>query len=56
MPLHDIPVRLKERTTSPPAPYGPAVLGASSSARLGQTHVVVITATVEAVFAYSLIS
>ena len=56
LPLHDIPVELKERPTSPPAPYSPIVLSASSSSPPVQTQDVTITAIVEAVFAYSFIS
>ncbi|KFL15231.1 SIMPL domain-containing protein [Anoxybacillus geothermalis] len=56
LPLYDTPIELKEQSSPRPAPYNPAVLSISSSAPPVQTQDVVITAVVEAVFAYSFIS
>ncbi|MFC0295890.1 SIMPL domain-containing protein [Geobacillus jurassicus] len=56
LPLYDTPIELKEQPSVRPAPYGPAVLSVSSGAPPVQTQDVVITAAVEAAFAYSFIS
>ncbi|OPX02681.1 SIMPL domain-containing protein [Geobacillus sp. LEMMY01] len=56
LPLYDTPIELKEQSSIRPTPYGPTVLSVSSSAPPVQTQDVVITAVVEAVFAYSFIS
>ncbi|WP_268746102.1 SIMPL domain-containing protein [Geobacillus sp. FSL W8-0032] len=56
LPLYDLPVELKEKPASPPAPYSQTAVAAFSKAPPIQTQDVAICAAVKAIFAYSFIS